>query len=248
MSAPTARRRPAPARRRPSRAPARRPALPSRATVLRRRAVALLTLLTVLGLGYAVWFTSLLGVRVVEVEGLVELEPAAVREAADIGPGEPLARLDVEAVTARVRELPRVADVRVERVLPGTVRLTVRERVPVAVLKSADGAHLVDSTGKDYATVAQEPAGLPELKVSGDRRATDAAVSVLIQLPEGLRDEVLAVSAGTGADVELTLTAGRQVRWGSAAETPRKAAVLEVLLSRPGTVFDVSSPELATVS
>lgn len=247
MSTPTARRRPAPARRHPSRAPVRR-GLPSRATVLRRRAVALLTLLTVLGLAYAVLFTSLLGVRAVEVEGLVELEPAAVREAADIDPGAPLVRLDTEGIAARVRELPRVADVRVARVLPGTVRLVVQERTPVAVLKAADGAHLVDSTGKDYATVPQEPAGLPELKVPADPRATGAAVAVLIQLPQGLRDEVLSVSAGTGADVKLTLTAGREVRWGSAAETPRKAAVLEVLLTRPGTVFDVSSPELPTVS
>ncbi|WP_167975232.1 hypothetical protein [Lentzea indica] len=44
------------------------------------------------------------------------------------------------------------------------------------------------------------------------------------------------------------LTGNRVVKWGSSDDTPRKAAVLMVLLTRPGLVFDVSSPDLATVS
>ncbi|MFC6092435.1 FtsQ-type POTRA domain-containing protein [Saccharothrix sp. BKS2] len=244
MSTKTARRRPRPApRRRPSRGPARPP---SRRTVLRRRLVAVLVLVVVTATVCTVWFTPALGVREVQVRGVVEMTSAQVVEAAAIRPGTPLARVDGGEVAARVRALPRVADVRVERVLPGVVRLTVDERDPVGVVTGPDGAHLVDATGRDYATVAQPPAGLPELKASGD--ALTAVVGVVTQLPEALRSEVLVVSADSPSGVRLTLSAGREVRWGSADDTPRKAAVLDVLLTRDGSVFDVSSPQLPTVS
>ncbi|MGM1058082.1 cell division protein FtsQ/DivIB [Saccharothrix sp. Mg75] len=244
MSTRTARRRPAStaaaARRRPSRGPSRR-------TVLRRRLVAVLVLVVVTALVVTVWFTPALGVRQVEVAGVVDLTEAQVREVAAIDEGTPLVQLDTRAVADRVHRLSRVAGVTVERVLPSTVRLTVDEREPVAVLRAEDGAHLVDATGRDYAVVAQPPVGLPEL-TAAQPAAVTAAVSVLTQLPEGLRREVLTVVAGSPADVRLTLPAGREVRWGSPDDTPRKAAVLEVLLTRSGTVFDVSSPELPTVS
>ncbi len=219
---------------------------PSRRTVVRRRLVAILVMTVVTAVVCAVWFTPVLGVREVEVRGVVEMTEVQVLEAAAIEPGTPLVRVDTEAVAARVRELRRVAGVRVERVLPGSVRLTVDERDPVGVVLAGDGAHLVDATGRDYATVAQPPAGLPELKASG--AALDAAVGVVTQLPEALRREVLVVTAGSPSGVRLTLSAGREVRWGSVADSPRKAAVLEVLLTREGEVFDVSSPELPTVS
>ncbi|MFD0200821.1 MULTISPECIES: cell division protein FtsQ/DivIB [Saccharothrix] len=232
------------ARRRPSRRPSR--ADLHRRKVVRRRVITILAMFVVTVVVCTVWFTPALGVREVEVRGIAALTGDEVRTAAAIEPGTPLVRLDVDAVAARVRELPRVAGVEVERVVPNTVRLTVDERDPVAVIKAPEGAHLVDATGKDYATVVQPPDGLPELKVSPD--ALGAAVAVLTQLPESLRRDVLSVTADSPSDVRLALTAGREARWGSSADTARKAAVLAVLLTRKGTVFDVSSPELPTVS
>ncbi|MEU5692524.1 FtsQ-type POTRA domain-containing protein [Actinosynnema sp. NPDC020468] len=208
----------------------------------------MLTVLSIVGLVVVIWFTPVFGVREVDVTGITDLTADEVRGAAAIEEGTPLIRLDVAAVESRVRRLARVAGVRVERSLPGTVRLTVDERDPVGVVKAPDGAHLLDSTGKDYAVVAQPPPALPELKLSTDERAVRAAVRVLTGLPAELRGEVQAVSSSTGSDVKLSLTAGREVRWGTAENTARKAAVLLVLLTRQGTSFDVSSPELPTVS
>jgi cell division protein FtsQ len=214
--------------------------------VVRRRLIAILIMLVVTAVVCTVWFTPVLGVREVEVRGAVHLTGDQVREAAAIERGTPLVRVDVHAVDARVRDLPRVAGVHVERLLPGTLRLTVDERDPVAMINSPAGTHLVDATAKDYATVTSPPSGLPELRVGPDALA--AAVGVITQLPEALRREVLIVTADTPSDVRVTLSAGREARWGSSADTPRKAAVLEVLMTRQGTVFDVSSPELPTVS
>ncbi|TWP50255.1 FtsQ-type POTRA domain-containing protein [Lentzea tibetensis] len=236
---------------RPDRANRRPDRRAQRRKILRRRAVALLTILSLIALAYGVWFTPLFGVRSVDVRGTVVLTEDEVRTAAAIEPGSPLVRLDLKGIVTRVAAVPRVASVEVERSLPGTVRILIAERTPVGVVKASDGAHLIDSTGKDYAVLSTAPPLVPELVLSapgqGDA-ATRAAVGVLNELPEKLRPEVQSVAATTGADVKVTLTQGRIVRWGSSAETPRKAAVLLVLLTRPGTTYDVSSPDLPTVS
>jgi cell division protein FtsQ len=222
-----------------------------RRVILRRRLVALLTVLSVVALAYCVFFTPLLGVRQVDVRGNGALTGDEVRAVAAIEAGSPLVRLDLQEIHDRVAGIPRVAAVEVERQLPGTVRLLLTERAPVGSVKLPDGFHLVDSTGKDYAVVPAAAQGVPELVLtlpSSSDPATRAAVGVLNELPEKLRPEVVSVSATTGADVKLTLTGDRVVKWGSSEETPRKGAVLLVLLSREGTTYDVSSPDLATVS
>ncbi|PWK88922.1 cell division protein FtsQ [Lentzea atacamensis] len=222
-----------------------------RRVILRRRLVALLTLLSIVGLTYGVFFTPLLGVRNVDVHGAVVLTDDEVRRAAAIEPGSPLVRLDLRGIRERVAAVPRIATIEVERQLPGTVRLLITERVPVGSVKLPDGFHLVDSTGMDYAVLPTAAPGVPELVVatpSSTDPATRAVVGVLNELPEKLRPDVLQVSATSGADVKLTLSGNRVVKWGSSDDTPRKAAVLMVLLSRPGTTYDVSSPDLATVS
>ncbi|KOV85888.1 cell division protein FtsQ/DivIB [Nocardia sp. NRRL S-836] len=222
-----------------------------RRIILRRRLVALLTVLSVLGLTYGVYFTPLLGVRNVDVHGAMVLTDDQVRAAAAIESGTPLVRLDLQGIRERVAAVPRIAAIEVERQLPGTVRLLISERVPVGFVKLPDGYHLIDSTGKDYASLPTPAPGVPELVLATPSTAdpaTRAVVGVLNELPEKLRPEVLQVSATTGADVRLALTGDRVVKWGGSEDTARKAAVLVVLLTRKGTTFDVTSPDLATVS
>ncbi|ANZ38500.1 hypothetical protein BBK82_22985 [Lentzea guizhouensis] len=222
-----------------------------RRIILRRRLVALGTVLAVIGLTYGVFFTPLLGVRNVDVHGAVVLTDAEVRAAAAIESGSPLVRLDLQGIRERVAAVPRIAAIEVERQLPGTVRLLITERVPVGSVKLDDGYHLVDSTGKDYATLPAPAPGVPDLVLATPSTAdpaTRAVVGVLNELPERLRADLVQVSATTGADMKLVLTGDRVVKWGGSEDTPRKAAVLLVLLSRKGLAFDVTAPDLATVS
>jgi cell division protein FtsQ len=150
-----------------------------------------------------------------------------------------------------VATLPRVAHVEVSRSLPGTVRIVVSERNPVAFAQRPDGFHMVDGTGVDYAVVPQPTAGLPSIEVptiGPDDPATRAVVEVLAKIPPQLRERVAAFTARTAGDVQLKLTDGRLVKWGDAAGSERKALVLAAVLTRPGKVFDVSAPDLPTVS
>jgi len=210
-----------------------------------------LVVLTVVAVAYLVMFTSVLGVRSVEVVGVREIPKADVIRAAAIEHGTPMVRLDADEAAARVAKLPRVFEVRVERSWPSTVEIIVTERSPVAVLRAGNQTHLVDSTGLDYAVAASPPAGLPTLAISNvspHDPATKAAVTVLGAIPKQLKSQVTTVTADTPGDVRLTLGDGRLVKWGNAQDNARKAAVLAALLTRPGKTYDVATPDFPTVS
>lgn len=210
----------------------------------------LVTVTGVFGLGYLVLFSSVLGARSVEVTGNGLLTPDQVRTAAAVPPGSPLVRLDTDAVADRVRTLAPVAEVEVVRSWPSTLTLRVTERVPVAYTVVPEGVRLIDRGGLEFATVATPPPGVPVLQ-AGNQEAVLAAATVLdtIGQPgrEALRSVLVSVSAATAFDIQLALTEERTARWGSAAESDRKASVLAVLLSQPGTVYDVASPDLPTI-
>ena len=224
---------------------------PNRGKIIRRRIVALVVMFGTLGLLYGVYFTPLLGVRSVEVLGTKDLTQKQVLDAAAVPSGAPMLTIDLAAIRDRVSGLNRVASVNVSRSWPATVRIDVAERVAVGVIKESDGAHLVDHTAKDFATVPSEPAGLPELELP-HAAPTDptavAVVQVLMAVPDKIRAEVLSVSAKSPNSVTLALSAGRQVRWGGVEDSARKAGVLTALMTQRGKVYDVSSPQLATIS
>lgn len=204
--------------------------------------------------GAATWVllgSSLFAIRSVQVIGTGQVPAAQVRAIAAVPLDTPMLRLDTDRIRADVAALPQVMAVQVSRSLGGTVRIAVTERTPIAIRPAPDGIHLVDATGADYTTVPTAPVGLPELRVTrpepGDA-VTMAALAVLTGLPPELRVQVLAVGADSPADVVLQLTEEREVRWGGVEAGERKAAVLVPLLTQPGAVYDVSSPELPTIS
>ncbi|MGH3694497.1 MAG: cell division protein FtsQ/DivIB [Pseudonocardiaceae bacterium] len=208
------------------------------------------------GLIWVLLGSSLFGARAVQVVGTRELPADVVRAVAAVPLGTPMLRLDTEAIETRVAALPRVASVAVRCGMDGTVRVEVTERIPLALVRRGGDVHLVDATGFDYAVVPEAPPGLPELRVSrvGPRDATTmAALTVLTTLPDWLRIQVRSISARSPADVVLRLDTERdggerQVRWGDASESDRKAAVLGPLLTQPGQIYDVSSPTLPTIA
>ncbi|MBA8823421.1 cell division protein FtsQ [Saccharopolyspora lacisalsi] len=194
------------------------------------------------------YFTPALGVRSVEISGTTERQ--RIRDVAAIRTGTPMLRVDESAIRDRLRALPWVDSTRVELGWPWTVRLRVVERSPVAYTRTSKGIRLVDAEGVPFETVPAPPE-LPELRVhraTADDGATDAALTVLRALPDPVRRELTTIVAEQPDHVRLLLTGGRTVQWGSTARTARKAAILPALLTRPGKVYDVTTPALPTVS
>jgi cell division protein FtsQ len=223
----------------------------TRRRAVRRRWVALLTVVTVVAVVYLVCFTSLLGVRSVEINGASAVPADQIRAAAAVPDRKPMLLVDTDEIAARVLRLPGVASVDVSRSWPSTVEIAVTERTPVGFFTGPGGVHLVDGTGLDYKTVQNRPEKLPELslaQVSPNDPVTRSVTAVLASLPQALKDQVTVVRAKTPGGVEFTLANGKIVRWGSADEPDRKMKVLAVLLTRDGKVYDVASPDLPTVS
>jgi len=228
-----------------------RPPVSPRRRLLTALAVALVVVAAVCWL---VFGSPLLAVRTVEVDGAVGLSEEQVADVAGIPAGTPLMRVDTDAAAARVAQLPQVASVEVTRGWPRTVVVTVVERVPVAVVTVRGTRSLVDAGGTVFDTITgATPAGVVPLDVPDpgpDDRATAAALGALTALPGDVRNQVTGISARSADDVTLTLTDGRTVLWGSAAQTDRKAEVLDALLTQidagtldPAQTVDVSTPD-----
>lgn len=200
-------------------------------------------LVVVAALVWLLLFSPVLAVGAVEVTGSQGDNAAAVRQIAAIPAGLPLARVDTDAVGERLRLLPHVESVSVQRSWPSTVRIDVVEREPVAVV-DVDGAQwLIDRRGVLFAQVTEVPAGVPLLEVEGaDERTTRAALEVIAAVPADVSSRLARVSAQSPDSVVLHLAGGRTVIWGSAEDSERKALVLTGVFDQPGGTIDLSSP------
>jgi cell division protein FtsQ len=181
------------------------------------------------------------------VEGVHLLSVARVRATADISHGAPLVRLDTGAVARRVESIPEVSSAHVSVSYPSTVVITVDERVAVGYLAAGKSAILVDRTGAQFRTVSVAPHALPrfDLPVRPPGAAAGRAVATVAgSLTASVRAKLASIKATDPLSITLQLADGRTVRWGSAERCADKARVLPALLSRPGTSFDVSDPDV----
>lgn len=197
---------------------------------------------------WAVWFSSLLEVRAVTVVGTEHLTVERVKRVAQVPLATPLPRIDTEAIEERVAELPPVESVTVERDLPHGVRITVTERTAVAWIERDSTPWAVDATGVVYRPLNSEPDHIPQLSIDADdRREVVAAARVAADLADSsLARQVQSISAESRDSIELDLTKGRTVVWGSAQDSAAKLDVLEPLLRIDARVYDVSAPERPT--
>lgn len=206
----------------------------------------LLTLLAaalVAGLVYVVWFSSVLAVRFVVVEGVQGSQAEAVRRAADVPLGVPLARVDLEGPGQRVTRSPLYASVDVARRWPSTVLVRVEPRRPVLALDRGGDVQLVDGQGVAYLTAPEAPKGVPVVTSQGAAtpEGLKTAISVLSALPPELRSSVSAVRVEGPSMV--TFQAGKtKVLWGDSTEPQLKVEVLSTLLKGAPATVNVSAP------
>lgn len=231
----------------------------ARAAYVRRRrwrriAIGVLALAVVLTLVWVVMFSSVLAVRRVAVDGETTLKESQVRRAADVRIGQPLARIDTGAIEARVGAMERIQEVAVSRSWLHTVKITVVERTPVAWITVGGVIRGLDRYGIDFRTYTKVPKGLLEVQVEAteprQRQQTLEAVASVIQVIEdedpALRKRIQSISAATKDSIELDLTKGRTVVWGSRGDSKHKLSVLRPLLRINAARYDISAPDQPT--
>ena len=213
-----------------------------------RRALVALGAATVAGvLVWLLGWSSILGVSAVDVSGATGAEAAAVTALVDVPIGTPLARVDTDAVAARVRERITDAEVSVRRAWPSTLAVDIVLRTPAIVVKNPQGQlEVVDAEGIAFGVVKAAPKGVPVVTAVGARGATreamQSALALLNALPSDLSSQVSGITVSSANLVTFTL-GKRTVVWGSGADSERKVAILTALLPTKAKVIDVSAPE-----
>jgi cell division protein FtsQ len=218
-----------------------------RGSIPHRRMILTSAALLVVGviLVWLIAFSTVFGVRTVQVTGLHTLSAAQVLKVADVARGAPLIRLDTGAIEHRVEQLPDVASAKVSTSFPSTVRIAVTEQVAVGAVKVTGGYLLVDNTGFQFRTVTARPLVLPVFVLpsgSAARASGEAVATVATALGAALRSQMSSIQAFDPNAITLLLRDGRVVAWGSASDSATKARVLGALLKRPGHQFDLTNP------
>ena len=134
-------------------------------------------------------YSPVLALRTVTVQGTKLLGADRVQSALAPLQGRPLPQISEADVTALLKPLVQVKDVRVRALPPSTLHVDVTERIPVALVKQGQTYQLVDvegvqlSTTKDAASVS-----LPVIDGGGGTLPKDlfqAITAVLGALPAG---------------------------------------------------------------
>lgn len=194
------------------------------------------------------YFTPLMSVKNVEVEGNRHIGDDEVVSAAGVAEGTPLLQVSMRQTGSNVVSLPWVKSVTVSRKWPSTVVVDVQENTAVAFVNGADGTHLIDPEGKEFAQDtppddAVELAGLAET----DDAVRKDAVDIAAALSEPARAAVESIEAKSKYEFILHLKDDRTVVWGSSEDNGNKALAVDTVLQREGQHFNVTNPRQVTV-
>ena len=218
-------------------APARRRRWPQRVVVL----VVLLALLA--AAGWLVGFSSVFAVTHVGVTNVHRISPDLVREVAAVPAGLPLARQDLAAIETRVSAIPQVSAVTVGREWPNGIKITIVERKPLLGILQPAGYAIVDRGGVVFETQPSLPKGVLLADVDPANVALLGEVgTIAVAMPASLKKKVARIGATSANAVNVILTNGVRVNWGSAADSALKAELVATLLKQHPSMIDVSSP------
>lgn len=173
--------------------------------------------------------SPLLDVDRVQVSGVERTSEAQVRAAAGLAPGDAMAELDLDSARRRVADLPWVRTAVARRLWPGTVRIVVVERQPLAAVRGPRGWSRVDADGHVLDRTSRRPPGLVAL--AGARsgvpggllaQADRVALSTLGRLPPALVADAV-TARGDPSGLVLELADGFEVVIGDASDLRAKA-------------------------
>jgi cell division protein FtsQ len=201
--------------------------------------------------------SSMFAIETLEVTGASPATEAAVRKALAPLAGTSLLALGAADVERRTGALPSVVWTTYDRAFPHTLRVTVREERPVAVLRRGPDSFLVSARARILRPL--EPRALlalPRIWVArstgvevGATLAGDAgaAVDALVPLSR-LRLPVQVASAeATSGQLALRLRTGLELRLGTAQDLLLKLDVARRILPTlglgSGAYLDVSVPD-----
>jgi len=171
-------------------------------------------------LAWAAMRSPLLNVDHVHVIGATRSTPASISAEAGVHTGMAMVDVDEGGAATRLQAVPGILRAHVSRHWPGTVTITIVERVPVAAVPAPGGVAVVDRTGRILTIAPLPPPGLPVLlglppagapgsRVGG--RAADL-LAVAQAMPSQVTQRVAGVAAAEGQISDTATIVGRDNR------------------------------------
>jgi cell division protein FtsQ len=230
-----------------------------RARVILQSVILLLVIVLLGEVIYALYHSPRFTLTAIVIEGASPASEKLLRQSLPPPGGNlfafPEAR--IRRLLGREQQFSFLSQVRLTRRLPGTLKVRVQERLPVAFLDQSWGLAYVDAQGRIFQTPSPPPPGLPELRgvalpaeaagkeFSGNKaEGLEKGLAALTKSPK-LKVQWLAI------DDKLWLTArlrgGEELRLGAAEQLAEKVQRAEIALSRPdrppAEYYDFSAPE-----
>ena len=203
-------------------------------------------------LGGSIGFTGL-RIAHVEIQGRRSTPQPLLMAALGVETGSPILAFSVEAARARIEGLSWVEEATVERRLPDTIVVALKERRPFAIWQNHNKYVLIDRKGQ---TVATQDAGLfkdklPLVVGPGAPAGTDGLLALLDRYP-ALSGRVLAAVRVGERRWDLHLKNGIDVMLpeGHEAEALNRLVQLQqdhALMDRPLAAIDMRLPDRLVV-
>ena len=153
-----------------------------------------------------------LNLQFIQVRGRAYTPKDMLVAATDLLLGHPILGINIDAVHERITAIGWVEDVIVERRMPSIIRISIRERLPMGLLQTADGHQLIDAHGVIInGASASDFTHLPVVAGNGSAIHAEKILSVLKTEPE-LFAEVWAISFQSERRWDVHLRNGIEIR------------------------------------
>lgn len=189
--------------------------------------------------GVLLWNSSLMELRRVEIAGNAEVSKEELVSATRLKRGTHLLSISTAKVTNRVESLPWIGAARVERILPATIRISVEERSPAAMVVAINGTYLIDARGFVLDEGRREVLSIVDLTsdpIDQGTRITlpqiDHVFRIMREIDPAIRAEVKEVSARSVDRITLHLKTDIRVLFGAAEDISEKSFAVAALLRR----------------
>jgi cell division protein FtsQ len=181
--------------------------------------------------------SPLVRARVIDVVGAAHVTRSRALDLAGISASTNVASLDTAAVASRLEADPWIADARVEKRLPWTIRIELAERTPILAVKDGPKERIVAGDGTLLGEAPRNGGafpvlrgGPPDVEPAAVRTSIDRAAAALAQIAPWGRDAIRAVSLAGDGSLRFQLEGGGTILYGDGSDAITKARTFVALL------------------